>query len=146
MNARRAARQRGMSLVMALFVIVVLGMFSVFAVRIGASGDQDIGATLLQERVLAAARSGIEYGAYRALVAGNCGVSGALVNFPSVTLTQGALNGFTVAVSCRGWQHTHKAGFYWTYDIDATAQKGTYGAVDYVRRKVSKTVTVGPPP
>ena len=147
MTARRVRRQRGMSLIAALFVIVVLAMLSLFAMRVGASGDQDVTAALLQDRAIAAARSGIEYGAYRAL-AGNCPPP-AVVNFPALNLTQGALNGFTVAVRCQGLQHAHKpspGGFYLTYEITATARRGTYGTADYVQRTLTQTVANGPPP
>jgi hypothetical protein len=134
-----------MSLLTALFLIVVLAMLALFAVRVGASGEQDLTASIQQERALAAARSGIEYGAHFAL-AGSCGASGVVRNF-ALTLTQGALNGFRVAVRCQGWQHIHNpGGFYWTYDLDVTAQKGTYGTAGYVMRRLTKTVSNGRPP
>lgn len=136
MSTRCIRRQEGMSLVAALFVIIVLAMLSLFAMRVGASGDQDIAAALLQDRALAAARSGIEYGTSRAL-AGIC---------PPITtlnLTQGALNGFTVTVSCQGVSHmdtSNAIGLYWTYQVGATAQRGAYGTSDFVRHTVNKTV------
>jgi MSHA biogenesis protein MshP len=145
---RAHARQTGVSLVAALFVIVVLAMLSLFAMRVGASGDQDVAATLLQDRALAAARSGIEYGTYRALVGGNC-PTGSVTSFPALNLTQGALNGFAVSVSCQGFQHMHTpspSGFYLTYEITATARRGVYGTPDYAARSLTKTVASGPPP
>lgn len=135
--------ERGMSLVAALFLIVILAALSVFAVRIGASGEQDVMATLLQARALAAARSGVEYGAYRALVSSSCnGAGGATFN---LTLTQGALSGFSVTVTCVGSNHLDAGVPYWTYEITAAARRGTYGSADYVARTVTKTLSNGPP-
>ena len=136
-------QQRGMSLVAALFVIVVLAMLGLFAVRISASGEQDLTATVQQERALAAARSGIEYGAYRALVGGSCnGLAGATFNVP---LSQGALTGFTVTVTCLGSNHLHNGAPYWTYEITSWARRGIYGNADYVARTLTRTLSNGPP-
>jgi MSHA biogenesis protein MshP len=125
-----------MSLIAALFIIVVLAMLGLFAMRVGASGDQDFAASLLQDRALAAARSGIEYGASRAF-AGACPAT------TTLNLTQGAMNGFRVTVSCQAFQHNDTSsatGFYWTYNLSATAQRGAYGTSDFVSRSVAKTV------
>ena len=129
------AHQRGVSIVAALFLIVVLAALSLFAMRIGAAGDQDTVAVVLQDRAEAAARSGIEYGAYRA-VNGNCNSGTPTWTVP---LNEGMLVGFTAVVSCIGTQHTHNGAPYWTYLITSTATKGTYGTADYVRRQIVVT-------
>lgn len=129
--------QRGVSLVAALFLIVVLAMLGLFAVRVGASGEQDVTAQLLGSRALAAARSGIEYGAYRAMVANTC-----IVPFNvNVPLTQGALAGFTANVTCVRSNHSG----YFTYEVTATARRGVYGTADYVARSLTRTLSNGPP-
>jgi MSHA biogenesis protein MshP len=135
------ARQRGMSLVAALFMIVVLAMLSLFAVRIGASGEQGVTGSLLESRAIAAAQSGIEYGAYRALVAGNCNVPLGVQSFNVNVALAGALAGFTVNVQCTGFSH---AG-YWTYEVTSTARRGAYGSADYVARSLTRTLSNGPP-
>jgi MSHA biogenesis protein MshP len=134
--------QRGVALLAALFLIVVLAMLGLFAVRVGAAGAQDVTATLMESRALAAARSGIEYGAYRALMASSCNVPGGVPSFSvNVPLTQGALAGFTVNVTCIGSNHSG----YRTYEVTATARRGTYGTADYVARTVTRTLSNGPP-
>ena len=140
----RAHRQCGMSLVAALFIIVILAMLSLFAVRVSASGDQDVSMALMESRALAAARTGIEYGAYRALVPPlNCnGVGGATFN---VNLTQAALTNFTLTVTCLGSNHLNAGVPYWTYEITSIARRGTYGTADYVSRSLTQTVANGAP-
>ena len=123
--------QRGMALVAAMFLIVVLALLGLFAVRVGGSGEQDVTASLMESRALAAARSGIEYAAYRVSV-NTCNVPVAF-NF---NLTQGVLNGFNIAGTCR-------PGTYPTYEISVTASRGTYGRPDYVSRKLTRTVSNG---
>jgi MSHA biogenesis protein MshP len=131
-----------MSLIAALFLIVVLALLGLFAVRVGASGEQDIAAQIMESRALAAARSGIEYGAYRALVLGECNVPGGAVSFSTnLALAEGALAGFGVDVTCIGADH---AG-YWTYEVASTARSGVYGTADYVARSLTRTLSNGPP-
>ena len=132
-----------MALVAAMFIIVILAMLSLFAVRVSASGDQDVSMALMESRALAAARTGIEYGAYRALVATNCnGVGGATFN---VNLTQAALTSFALTVTCLGSNHLNAGVPYWTYEITSIARRGTYGTADYVSRTLTQTVANGAP-
>jgi len=129
------ARQRGMSLIAALFMIVVMALLALFAVRIGGSAERDMSTELMQARALAAARSGIEYAAYRALTLTNCNSLGGFnVNVP---LTEDVLNGFTVNVRCSGVQHGPTS---WTYNVRAQARRGVYGSPDYVSRTLLRTL------
>jgi len=75
---RRFVRQGGFSLVSALFLLVVLAGLGVFAVRMNTLQQQTVTADLRGVQALQAARTGIEWGAYRALVAGSCAASTAL--------------------------------------------------------------------
>jgi MSHA biogenesis protein MshP len=129
------SRQKGMSLIAAVFMIVVLALLALFAVRIGGSSERDMSTELMQARALAAARSGIEYAAYRALTLTNCN---SLAGFnANVSLTEDALNGFTVNVSCSGFQHGVSS---WTYNVTARARRGVYGSPDYVSRTLQRTL------
>lgn len=126
-KARMQTAQRGMALIAALFLIVVLAALGMFAIRIGGAQQQTVNLGLLGDRAVAAANSGIEYGANRAIVAGNC------TNYPTFNLNQAALSGFTVKVSCV------PAGGG-KFDMVAFASSGTYGSPDYVSRSVTRTV------
>ena len=125
------SRQRGSSLVVALFVIVVVALLAVFAVRVGGSERQSGSLSLLSSRALSAARTGIAWGAYRARFAASC------QNTPAQTLllSEGALRGFQVTVDCHTYPHQGAA--FHSYEITATAQYGTYGTVDFASRTLT---------
>ena len=134
-------RQRGIVLVAALFMIIVLAGLGLFAIRLGASQQQTVNLTLLGVRAQAAADSGVELGAYRALDAAGCVPLLPATTTVSVTLTEAALNGFTVTVVCRHSNQTVGALTYDVYRLDAFAQSGTYGTPAYVARTATRSVS-----
>jgi len=124
----------GFALVPALFLIVVLGALALVAIRVGNGEEHAVTMALQEARALAAAQAGIEWGAYRAL-------NGSCVGSTSVPLTEAALNGFTVVVTCAATTYTSGAATNSSYVVSATATTGTYGQTSYVRRVVSGTFT-----
>jgi MSHA biogenesis protein MshP len=127
--------QRGMSIVVALFVIVVVASLAAFAVTVGGAQSQAESASLQTSRAMAAARTGLHWGLYRARTSTWCNTSGA---GQTIALTEGALRGFSVRVTCNGYQHTEGVStYYYTFDIGATASYGAYGSVDFASRSVS---------
>jgi MSHA biogenesis protein MshP len=126
-------RQKGMSIVIALFVVVVVAMLAAFAVTVGGAQRQADTTNMLGSRALAAARSGLEWGLYRTR-AGWCTTPNVQ---QVVALTEGALRGFQVTVKCSGYQHTEGGPPYYSFDITATAKYGTYGSTDFAARTVS---------
>lgn len=115
-------RQRGISLVAAIFIIVIVAMLSTFAVTVASATHETAGEQLLLDRARAAARSGLEWGAYRARVQGICPNSAVL------PFTQGALRGYRVTVNCV------RNGT--VVDITATAQHGNFGSADYASHQL----------
>jgi MSHA biogenesis protein MshP len=136
MNAARSCGnlQAGFALVPALFLLVVLAALGVVAIRVGSGEQQTVTQGLLQARALAAARSGLEWGAWQAL-RGNCPASTA------VALGEAALAGFGVTVTCSATAWSNGAATSNAYLINATAIFGTYGQPGYVRRVVRSTFT-----
>ena len=118
----------------ALFLIVIVGLLGAVALRVSSAQQQTVIIALQQARALAAARAGIDWAAYRAVVAGNC-ASGAL------NLSEASLSGFTVTVTCTQTQFTDGANNYYSYAIVSTASIGTYGTADFVQRVVKATFT-----
>lgn len=125
------ARQQGMSLVVALFVIVVVAALAAAAVTFGTSRRQTQALELAAARALEAARAGIEWAGYRALVNNACAASTVL------TLSEGALAGHTVTVRCTQTSHTDGAQAYRLYDVSAFAQRGRFGSPEYASRTVT---------
>lgn len=140
-------REAGFSLIAAVFLIVVLAALGAFAVRVAMSQYQSEDLHLLQARAQAAAEAGIEYGANLALqhVPPTC------LGGKTLPLSQGALKGFVVTVTCNATTHqiyssTPPAGLrpYTVYGLAARASYGTYGKPDYVARSVTRNVTNAP--
>jgi MSHA biogenesis protein MshP len=125
---------RGFALVPALFLLVVLAALAAAAIRVGTGEQQAVTLALLQARALAAARAGIEWGSFQAL-------NGSCVASTTLNLTEAALNGFGVVVTCSATSFANGAATNNSYVIASTATIGTYGQPGYVRRVVSSTLT-----
>jgi MSHA biogenesis protein MshP len=119
---------RGIALIPALFLIVVLASLAAFGVRIYTASQQTVVLALQGARALAAARAGIDWGAARAF-AGSCVDD-------ELGLTEGALDGFLVRISCTQNDHEEAGTTVRVYDIEAVAMQGEYGGADYVSRRV----------
>jgi MSHA biogenesis protein MshP len=130
------ARQGGFALVAALFLIVIVAALGAFAVRISGSQQQTVNLALLTSRALAAANSGIEFGAFQAISPFGSGCANATFN-----LTEAGLSGFTVSITCSPSTHSEGGITISVYRIDATATLGTYGQPEYVSRHVYATFT-----
>lgn len=126
--------QRGFSLIPALFLLVVLAALGIVAVRLMGVQQQTVVLAMQSSRAYAAARSGVDWSAYQALVNGNCGSS-------TLTLTEAGLAGFSVDTSCSATTHTEGPNTVSVYVIDAFAWSGAYGTPDYVSRRIRSTVT-----
>jgi len=127
-------RQNGFSLVSAVFLLVVLAGLGVYAVRINTLQQQTVTAGLRAAQAFQAARTGVAWGAYRALNAGLC-ANGTL------TLAEGATAGFRVAVQCSQTTHTEGTSTIRVFVFDVRAEAGTYGGPDYVSRRLQSKIT-----
>ncbi len=126
--------QRGFSLISAIFLIVVLAGLAAYLVNTGGVQRTTFIQSVLGARAWQAARSGIEWGAHRALNASGACNGGY------------TLDGFTVTVSCTSSSHTEQAQTVTVYAITALAEQGTYGAgSEYISRRIEASVSVTPP-
>jgi Tfp pilus assembly protein PilX len=126
-------RARGFALVPVLFLIVVVALLAAVALRVSMGQQQAVITSLAEARALAAAETGIDWGAYTALN-GNC-------TGRTLQLTEAALNGFTVVVTCTATAFTEGNVNYQSYTVGATATQGSYGSPDFVQRVVRATFT-----
>lgn len=127
---KRISRQRGMSIVVAIFLITVVASLAAFAVTVGTATRESENLQLQADRANSAARAGVEWGAYRALVNNNC------VANPAFNLTEAALRGFRVTVTCT----PVGSALHPVYEINAFAQRSNFGAADYASSRVIKRV------
>jgi MSHA biogenesis protein MshP len=126
-----------MSLVIALFLVVVVASLAAFAINVGGSQQQSGTNALLGDRAVAAARAGVEWAAHRALINTSCVASSTL------NLNESALRGFRVTVTCAATNHAATPNFT-LYDITSTASYGTYGTAEFVSRQVKARFTNPP--
>ncbi len=126
--------QNGFSLVPALFLLVVLAALGIVAVRLSAVQQQTVVLAIQSARAYAAARSGVDWSAYQALVNGSCASS-------TLNLTEAGLDGFSVDTTCSSTTHAEGPNTVTVFVIDAFAWSGNYGAPDYVSRRIRSTVT-----
>jgi MSHA biogenesis protein MshP len=124
--------QQGFALIPALFLIVVLGALALVAIRVSTGQQQAVIMALEERRALAAAQSGVEWGAYQS-ENGSCAAS------TTLNLSEAALNAFTVIVTCTATTFANGANI--SYVLNSTATTGTYGQPGYVHRVVSGTFT-----
>lgn len=127
-------RQRGVSLVPALFLLVVLAALGAAAVRLSAIEHQSVVLAMQSTRAYAAAQTGIDWSAYQAINNGSCANS-------TLSLTEGGLVGFTVETSCASTSHPEGSTTTNVYVLEAFAYTGAYGTPDYVSRRMRATVT-----
>lgn len=130
----RGRQQGGFSLVPALFLLVVLAGLGAVAVRFSGVQQQTVNLAIQGARAYAAAKAGVEWAAYQALVGGSCGAV-------TVPLSEGGLAGFSVDTVCTSTTHTEGAATITVYAVEAFAQGGAYGTPDYVSRRIRATVT-----
>jgi MSHA biogenesis protein MshP len=127
-------KQRGASLVTAVFLIVVLASLGTFAVRLTAIQQNTAGAAIRSTQAMLAAQSGIDWAAHRALNGGTCAAA-------TIALTEAGANGFSVSVTCTQTMHSEAGNTINVYSIESLAQSGVYGGPDYVSRRLHAKVT-----
>ncbi len=142
------ARQRGVGLVAALFLLVVLAALGAFIVTI--SGVQQVTPVFAVQgaRAYHAARSGIEWAVHQALntpLGTMCGNPGPITTGPFAVSGPG-LNGFQVTVNCSYTQHKEGAPTFEVFAITSTATFGTFGSPDFFSRTIEAAVTNAPAP
>ena len=123
-------RSRGTALLVALFLVIVVAMLGVFALRISGAENTTTTLDLLARRADIAANNGLEIAARHASN-GNCAAIAVPVIFN--------LDGFTLTVNCTSVSAT-------SYRISAVAirQATLYGSPDFVQRRVSRQVGRSP--
>lgn len=127
-NSITHQRQAGFALINAIFLLVVLAFLGVVMVTLSGVQSRTPLFALQGARAYHAARSGLEWGASRA-VAENCAAS---TTFP--------VEGFSVTVTCTRTDFTEATITTKVYLIEALAELGSYGSTDYISRQVEMKI------
>lgn len=122
----------GFAIVTAIFLLVVLGALGAFMVTLSGVHQATPYQSITATRVYFGAKAGVDWGIQQAIAAGSCAGS-------TLTLTGNGLDGVTAVVTCTTGGLTHTGGN--VYRITSTAERGTFGSLDYARRRMEATVT-----
>ncbi|WP_126452066.1 pilus assembly protein MshP [Sulfuriflexus mobilis] len=136
-------RQKGFSLVTAIFLLVVLSAIGAFMVTIGGTQRTTTTAALQGARAFQAARSGIEWAIARVLVPNATCTS--ITDNPSFAATAPGQGGFAVTVMCTSSSHTEAGNNINIFVITSEARFSNYGSADFVRRRITATISLPPP-
>lgn len=93
----KQASQRGFAIISAIIILVILASLSAFAVSFIPAQQLASAADLQSVRVLYAARSGLEWGAYKVTQGGPSCVASSSNTLPA---TAASMQGITVTVAC----------------------------------------------
>lgn len=134
----RRKEQRGFSLVSAVFILVVLAALGTFMVSLSGSQHLTAAGAAQGARAFYAARSGVEWGAARAINGPSC-IATTPVALP-------AYAEFNVTVTCEATPHTESGVGYSLYRISATVTPvaATLGEQGFVSRTVQLIVSDAP--
>lgn len=127
--------QQGFSIVMAIFVLVVLGLLGGYMVRMAGVQLSTFNQTLLGARAYQAAHAGIEWSVARISNGGSC----ADVN-AQTAMTFAGLNGFSVRLSCSSQTYSEADQNPTVYRINALSQFGSYSSSEYVARELEVSI------
>ena len=146
-------RQRGFSLISAIFLLIVLASLGTYMVIIGGTNRATSTAALQGARAYQAARSGIEWAIFLINQANNPlnqlparNVCTNVINANNFTHNVDGLTNFTVNTSCAFTAHNEQGSDNVTvYTITSIATTGgNYGDPDFIQRRLSATIS--PPP
>ncbi|MGZ4976481.1 MAG: hypothetical protein ACXV8O_04950 [Methylobacter sp.] len=134
-------KQRGFSLIMGIFLIAVLGGIAVFIGRVSTMQHQS--SALDEEGAMAyqAARAGIEWGVYQAVINSSCvAAPPAFILALTVPTTPASTVNYTVSVTCNNIQTTEGSVIINVFQITSTANNAAGGNFA-VERRLTATVS-----
>ena len=122
----RVQRQRGIGIIAAIFILVILSSLAGFVVAVTATQNVTIAQDVQGVRAYHAARAGLEYGLQRWLVGNACG---------NASLS---IDGFTVTLEALKSPDTPATGDLEFCSLTATATAGgAVGSLGYVERQLN---------
>lgn len=138
-------RQRGVTIVTAIFLVTVLAMLGAFVVSVAGFQQKSSQLDIQGARAYQAARAGIEWGAYQVLQGANVPPAGCF-GATNLTFAGTSLSGFTTTVSCARTTHTELLTTVTMDQIMAVAcnappcPNAAPAIADYIERQISTTV------
>ena len=131
-------RPGGMALISAIFLVAVLLTMALAMVAVSNVQHDTGNKSLLSTKVYYGAKAGLDWGVQRVIAQSTC------TPLAAMNLTQGGLNGVSVAVACTSTQHGAAAcagAPCVVYYLTSVATIGVLGNPDYAERHLEATVS-----
>lgn len=145
-------RQQGISLLTAIFLLVVIAGLLTYLLNISGSQRGTSILNLKGARAEQAAKSGIEWAAAQLVQestptdhTADCSTIDSISPNFNANLNAGANMLFTVDISCSATTHFEKGTAIYVYQLESIASNGAYGSLDYVSRTLQATLSTDPP-
>jgi MSHA biogenesis protein MshP len=128
-------KQQGFSIVMAIFILVVLGLLGGYMVRLSGVQQATSSFALQGARAYQAANAGLGWSIAKISSGGSCAdvIAQATLSFPDLT-------GFTVSLSCTSTTYQEGNDSPSIYQMGAHSEFGAYGSADYVSRQLEVSI------
>ena len=130
--------QSGFTLVATIFILVILAILGGYMSVMSINLNQQTALSVQGMRAEFAAASGLNWAADFVINNASCPAP-----IPKSVTVDGSsdLEGFDVRVtSCSKTDHVEAGASYSIYSLSVTAERGSYGDVDYVQRSLTATV------
>jgi len=130
-------KQKGITLLGAIFVVVIVSLLGIYLVKITGVQRQTVLQNLQSARAYQAANAGIEWGLARIITNNSC------VNSTDL---DSKINGFTVSVSCvllQAGGYNEAGETINVYRINASSVFGSYTDTNFTTRQI-ETIVHGP--
>ncbi|NOS74724.1 MAG: pilus assembly protein MshP [Methyloglobulus sp.] len=128
-------RQQGFSIVMAIFILVVLGLLGGYMVRMSGVQHATSNYALQGARAYQTAKAGLGWATAKINTGSNCANITA-----QATLTLSGLTGFTVSLGCTSASYQEGSDTPIIYQLNAHSEYGAYGSADYVSRELEVSI------
>jgi len=140
------AQQSGFTLITAIFLLVVVALLSSYIVTLRSVQQSTLIYGVQGARAMQAARTGIEWGIYKALPPGTPATNSECSALSQEFTGSGAIENFRINVTCiESPGHFEGNLEIIAYRLTSTAETGTYGTLDYVSRRLQATISTKPP-
>jgi MSHA biogenesis protein MshP len=128
-------KQGGFSIVMAIFILVVLGLLGSYMVRLSGVQQATSSYALQGARAYQAAKAGLGWSIAKIKTGGTCVDVNA-----QTSLTFPDLSGFTVSLMCVSTTYHEGSDAPLIYQMGAHSEYGAYGTADYVSRVLEVSI------
>lgn len=130
-------KQRGMALVGAIFVVVILALLGIYMVTLSGVQHATTSQAVVAARTYYGAKAGLDWGIHQAI-----GPTASVCNSSTLLAPIVGLDDIRVTATCAcAYPAVCVSGATSVYYLTSTAEYGTYGNADYAKRVMEATVT-----